>query len=61
MLPTIRKKITGFLLSEDGQISKNVLTTLGAIVCVAGASIAASQHSSTSITYQQRQIIGQHS
>ena len=63
MFPTIKKKITGFLLSEDGQISKSVLVAFGIVVGGLGIQTAAAQHSSTTITYQNQdqQIIGRHS
>jgi len=38
-LPTVKKKITGFLLEEHGRISKQSMLSLGAIL--AGAAIGA--------------------
>ncbi len=64
MFPSIKKKITGFLLSEDGQISKSALINLGIVAGTLGMQTAAAQHSShssTGISYQNQEIIGQHS
>ncbi|MFH8080545.1 MAG: hypothetical protein QXO84_01550 [Candidatus Aenigmatarchaeota archaeon] len=68
MFPQIKKKIEGFLLSEDGQISKNVILSLGFAAGMLGSQIATAQHTSTSITYQPGQsaedigkVVGIHS
>ena len=36
-IPKIKKKITSFLLSEDGKISKQSVLTMGAILASVGA------------------------
>ena len=35
MLPKIKKKITGFLLNEEGKISKQSLLSLGSFISAA--------------------------
>jgi len=67
MLPKIKKRITSFLLSEEGKISKQSLLSLGAFISAAviggvlATKEAAALHSnSLDITYSEPTATGTH-
>jgi hypothetical protein len=60
-LPKIKKKLSGFLLSEEGEISKSALVGLG--VALAGVGSALAGHNSNTqcnYDYNQAKIIAEH-
>jgi hypothetical protein len=66
MAPEIKKKITNFLLGEEGQISKKALVGLGVVLAAVGLQTvkpgaAHTSHSSnTSVGYTRPDITGAH-
>lgn len=67
MFPEIRKKLSSFLLCEDGKISKNSLLTLGSAISaviiggVLASKYAAAVHNNVlSTTASQQQALAQH-
>jgi len=68
MLPKLKKRITGFLLSEEGRMPKQSLLTLGSFLSVAviggviaSKETAANHTNDISISYGGNQASGQHS
>jgi activator of HSP90 ATPase len=60
-LPSIKKKISSFLIGEEGQISKKALVGLGIALAGVGVQSANAAHTSnTVLTYPQQNLIGQH-
>ena len=58
----IKKKISSFLVGEEGQISKKALVGMGVILAGLGAGTAQAAHNSgTTATYPQPTLRGSHS
>lgn len=67
MFPKVKKKITGFLLTEEGKISKQSLLTLGSFISAAviggvlATKEAAAQHiNNLSVSYSGGTATGEH-
>jgi len=63
-LPEIKKKVSGFLLCEEGRISKEALVGVGVVLAGVGiqaASAHTSHSSSSGLDYEKPTITGQHS
>ena len=60
-LPEVKKKISNFLLGEDGQISKKAAVGIGlALAGLAAQTVEAAHSSSTTLTYVSNQLTGTH-
>ena len=60
-LPGIKKKISNFLLGEEGQISKKAAVGIGlALTGLAAQTIISGQCEYTEVKYENAQLVGSH-